>query len=108
MARYRSEDEVLNDLSKTFEHQRKVERPKRHYTCVKRTILEEALEKALGDADEVQINQAWMQREIGITPQTWYKHIQDLRSKYEIVRGRRGSLLRRRNTTRSEVNGDAQ
>jgi len=37
-----------------------------------------------------------MQREIGMTPQTWYKHIQDLRSKYEIVRGRRGSLLRRR------------
>jgi len=96
MARYRAEDDVLNDLSETFEHQRKEERPKRHYTCVKRTILEEALEKALGDADEVQINQAWMQRETGMTPQTWYKHIQDLRSKYEIVRGRRGSLLRRR------------
>ena len=42
------------------------------------------------------------------TPQTWYKYIQDLRSKYEIVHGRRGSLLRRRNTTKNEVNGDAQ
>lgn len=108
MARYRSEDEVLNDLSKTFEHQRKVERPKRHYTCVKRTILEEALEKALGDADEVQINQKRMQKETGMTPPTWYKHIQAFKDKYEIIRGRRGSLLRRRNTTRSEVNGDAQ
>ena len=52
-----------------------------------------------GATDEVQINQAWMQRETGMTPQTWCKHIQELRCKYEIVRGRRGSLLRRRRRT---------
>jgi hypothetical protein len=71
--------------------------PKPHRESVQSRAIRMALDAALGNEEEVIINQQALMREIGVSHATWQKYISQLRkSDYELERRRYETILRRR------------
>lgn len=62
-----------------------------------KTLIREALLRALGNEKEVVINQAAIASELKLAHQTWVKHISALRqTDFVLIRQPRGTILRKR------------